>query len=88
MSDQEIEILLWQQLERNVLLKRHGFSVVVSETGDVIVDKRGHVRGVWRSKAGQLEWTPAGYNEAQLFAADVGEAEQMVIEALGLDDAS
>ncbi len=87
MSDQEIEILLWQVLVQNRLLKAQGFSVVLSENGDVIVDRRGHVRGIWRSNAGQLEWTPAGYNEAQATASDAAEAELVLIAALGLDQA-
>ena len=87
MSDQEIEFLLWKQLVQNVLLKRHGFSVMLSENGDVIVDRRGHVRGIWRSQSGRLEWTPAGYNEALVFADDVVEAERMLVEVLGLGEA-
>lgn len=31
--------------------------------GEVVIARRGHVRGVWRCTGDQCAWTPAGYGE-------------------------
>ena len=40
-----------------------GLTAGFGEQGGLVIERRGHVRGVWRCMDGGLAWTPAGYNE-------------------------
>jgi hypothetical protein len=84
MSDQEIENLLWQLLRQNEILRRNGYAVMFDEHGHVVIDRAGHVKGVWRAMDGVLAWSPAGYNEPLYKVADAKAAEHHTLVALGL----
>jgi hypothetical protein len=84
MSDQEIEKALWQRLQKNRALSWHGYAVLFDDHGHVVIDRSGHVKGVWQAIGGVLAWIPAGYNEPLYKVADVDAAEQHTLVALGL----
>jgi hypothetical protein len=84
MSDQDIENLLWHLLQQNEVLQRNGYAVLFNEQGHVVIDRAGHVKGVWQAIDGVLAWTPAGYNEPLYKVADAKAAEQHTLVAFGL----
>jgi hypothetical protein len=51
-----------------------GFSVEMGDHGEVMLQRRGHVRGFWRCDGSRFAWTPAGYNEPAHHAADIDAA--------------
>jgi hypothetical protein len=53
---------------------RSGQAVVAGDHGGVVVQRRGHVRGIWRCMNGVYGWTPAGYGEPTHKAADLDAA--------------
>ena len=65
----ELDLLI--KLEK--LLKGHpsGLCAVQTPDGGIVVERRGHARGVWRSFKTQFAWTPAGYGEHTYVADDV-----------------
>ena len=86
MSDHEIEKLLFERLSANLELASRGYSVELNERGDLVIDRAGHVKGVWRSQFGVLEWTPAGYNGPIYRVANIDAAERHTLIALGFAD--
>ena len=40
-----------------------GEGAVVGDHGGAVIERRGHMRGIWRCMGGTFAWTPAGYNE-------------------------
>jgi hypothetical protein len=44
------------------------------DSSAVVVQRSGHVRGVWTSNAGRLVWTAAGYNEPKFATRSLPEA--------------
>jgi hypothetical protein len=67
------EIELAERLRHNPVLRLKGYSVNVEPRGGVIIDRAGHVRGIWHYRWLCYHWTPAGYNQAT-YAAPVAEA--------------
>lgn len=51
-----------------------GQAVSMGESGGVVIERRGHVRGIWRCMTETFAWTPAGYNEPTYHAADLDHA--------------
>ncbi|MEQ1697830.1 MAG: hypothetical protein ABL901_18515 [Hyphomicrobiaceae bacterium] len=51
-----------------------GFSVEMGDHGEVLLHRRGHVRGFWLCHDGQFAWTPAGYSEPAHFAPGIDAA--------------
>lgn len=70
--DKEIELLA--RLKTLVEGHHMGLTATVGDCGGVLIERRGHMRGIWRCMDGVLAWTPAGYNEPVHIAADVGAA--------------
>lgn len=54
---------LRKQLNALVQFAQRGLSAQSGERGEVLIVRRGHVRGIWRCEGHQLAWTPSGYNE-------------------------
>lgn len=42
--------------------------------GTILIERRGHLRGLWRFADAQFEWIPAGYNEPTFTTPSVEEA--------------
>jgi len=66
MGANEQNSLLMQALEAEEALKLRGFTASCGPTGAVVVDRWGHVRGVWHFHNGNYFWTPAGNNQPTL----------------------
>ena len=60
---------LMAALGRDQNLRDRGFSATCGPTGGVVIDRWGHVRGVWHFHAAHYYWIPAGYSEPS-FRAD------------------
>jgi hypothetical protein len=86
MGDQELERLLLEQLTSHPVLREKGYAADLDAIGSVVVQRGEHVRGIWRSVLGVLEWTPAGYNRPLFQVADVEAAVRHTLVALGLEE--
>lgn len=65
---------LRQQLNGFFPFTEKGLSAQAGDRGEVLIVRRGHVRGVWRCEGQQFAWTPSGYNEPLHRADDVAAA--------------
>jgi len=61
---------LFSRLERHEVLRARGYSFVLEPCGGIVIDRWGHVRGIWRHKASRYAWTPASHTEPTHWAAD------------------
>jgi hypothetical protein len=86
MGDHELERLLLKELTRHPLLGAKGYSAQLDTIGSIVVQRGEHVRGIWRSVLGVLEWTPAGYNRPLFQVANVEAAVWHTLVALGLEE--
>jgi hypothetical protein len=86
MGDQELERLLLERLTSHPVLCAKGYTADLDAIGSVVVQRGEHVRGIWRSVLGVLEWTPAGYNRPLFQVADVETAVRHTLVALGLEE--
>ncbi len=62
------------RLDADRRLAERGFAVSCGPTGGVVIDRGGHVHGVWHFVNGNFFWTPAGYNEPIYKTASLNEA--------------
>lgn len=62
MSSNEKHELLHDRLAGHEILRLRGYAITIGSCGGVIVDRRGHVRGVWTHDGERYAWTPAGYS--------------------------
>ena len=62
---------LLNRLNNLIETEQNGFAAGVGEQSEIILDRRGHVKGFWRCQSGHFDWTPAGYNEPSYSAADI-----------------
>lgn len=65
MPKPDIELLIGL-LARNAALNNKGLTFSLG--CGVLVERRGHARGVWRCERDQYSWTPAGYNQPTFWA--------------------
>ena len=63
--------MLRDRLTAHEILRLRGYSITIGSCGGVIIDRRGHVRGIWQSDGDRYGWTPAGYSEATHWSSDV-----------------
>lgn len=59
-----------------------GFAISCGPTGGVVVDRDGHVHGVWHFVHRNFFWTPAGYNEPIYKTGSISEALAYTIETV------
>lgn len=55
---------LFGLLDGEAKLAVRGYKVCLGNPGELAVKWNGHLRGVWRSRAGSLSWIPAGHSAA------------------------
>lgn len=72
---------LLERLMQHRALARAGYISEATLDG-ILVHRKGHARGIWRSDGNRLSWTPAGYNEATHFVVGVDEAVALTVAAL------
>ena len=70
-------------LDREEVFKLRGFSSECGPTGGVVVDRWGHVRGVWNFTGKSFFWTPAGYNEPIYRTESMDEAVHYTVNIAG-----
>lgn len=58
-SMREVELL--ELLCKHEVLRLRGYSFVLGPKGGVIIDRWGHVRGVWHWEHDRFAWTPASH---------------------------
>ncbi len=68
------QLTLFNSLNKLMKSSPRGFSVEIGDHGEVMLQRRGHVRGFWRCHGGHFAWTPAGYSEPAHTAADIDAA--------------
>lgn len=65
--------LLFEALEDNSTFSQRGFAAHYRPNA-VLVERSGHFRGIWTSRAEALVWTAAGYNEPTFATSSLPEA--------------
>ena len=73
------EALLARLLEQEVMHAR-GYRAEIGGTGDVVISRWGHVRGVWSVRNGVFGWIEGGSREVGLTTGDLEEAVAYAIE--------
>jgi hypothetical protein len=73
MNDKIIPRLLAEALQDEPDFISRGFTASCDQSA-VVIQRSGHVRGVWTNHAGKLVWTAAGYNEPKFATASLPEA--------------
>lgn len=80
-NSQSLDLAAW--LEREVEFKQRGFATACGPTGGVVVDRWGHVRGVWHFVGKSYFWTPAGYNEPNYRTETIEAAFRYTLDVVG-----
>lgn len=74
MPNHSEQVALFNRLNALIKSASSGFTVETGDYGEVVLQRRGHVRGFWRCHGGYFAWTPAGYNEPAYKAAGIDAA--------------
>ncbi len=56
------EIALLTFLQSLAAFADLGLTATLGERGEIIISRRGHVRGIWQCEGPLFAWTPTGYN--------------------------
>jgi hypothetical protein len=65
----ERELLI--AMEKLLIGNTRGLTISQGDCGGIVIERRGHVRGIWRCLDGSFAWTPSGYNEPIHVADDI-----------------
>ena len=65
---------LFKQLSSLENFASSGLVAVMGDRCEIVIERRGHVRGIWHCKNGKFAFTPAGYNEPSVVANTITEA--------------
>lgn len=82
MTSKQQEEALSALLEMQEALKLKGYTVTALDEGGVLIDRWGHVKGIWQMHPQGFSWTPAGYNESLCRVDDIEEAMRYTLTAL------
>ena len=63
------EIELLARLQALLSGNAMGLSAILGDHGGILIERRGHMRGIWRCIGGTFAWTLAGYNEPSILPA-------------------
>jgi hypothetical protein len=74
--------VLLGQLERNEMLKAKGYSFACAPTGGIVIDRAGHVHGVWDFDGGLYTWRSPGSSAAIFTTEDARAAVLYTLVAL------
>lgn len=69
-------------LERNEVLKTKGFSVSRTQTGGVVIERSGHVHGIWDFDGKSYNWVSPGSSEPMFRTGDPKSAVLFTLVAL------
>ncbi len=65
---------LFDLLKQNETLRKRGFSLSCDRDGGIVVDRLGHVRGIWDSDGRSYTWITPGSSEPIFHTTDAGAA--------------
>jgi hypothetical protein len=65
---------LFRLLQTNEVLKRKGYSLAVDRDGGIVIDRGGHVHGIWNHDAQSYTWVSPGSSEPRFRTEDVKSA--------------
>lgn len=65
-NHRDIELL--DLLKSHELLRLRGYAFELGPRGGVVIDRRGHVRGIWHYDGDRFAWTPASNSHATHWA--------------------
>lgn len=68
------DIDLLERLQAHEILRQRGYSFVLGPKGGVVVDRRGHVRGIWHHDGERYAWAPSSNTHATYWADDADAA--------------
>jgi hypothetical protein len=74
--------LLLEALKNEEDFRNRGFTADFGASGGVVIERSGHFRGIWTSRAGQFVWTAAGYNEPNFQTSSVPDALKHTLDAV------
>lgn len=65
------EQALFDHLQTLTAFGEMGLTAVFGDRGEIIIARRGHVRGIWHCDGPMFAWTPTGYGKPIQQVADV-----------------
>lgn len=65
---------LFGLLQKNAVLKTKGFSLAYDGDGSIVIDRAGHVRGIWSHDRKSYAWISPGNSEPRFRTEDVKSA--------------
>ncbi len=76
---------LFGLLKKNETLKLKGFSLAYSPKTGIVIDRSGHVHGLWNHDASSYTWVSPGYSEPKFRTEDVNSAVLYTVVVLAQD---
>jgi hypothetical protein len=65
---------LFSLLEKNAVLKSKGFSLACDPEGGIVIDRAGHVHGIWNHDSRGYAWVSPGNSEPKFRTEDLKSA--------------
>lgn len=65
---------LFDLLEKNQVLKSKGYSLAYDQDGGIVIDRAGHVHGIWNRDRQSYAWVSPGNSEPKFRTQDVKSA--------------
>lgn len=65
---------LFGLLERNEVLKLKGFTLAYDRGGGIVIDRGGHVHGIWSHDSERYAWVSPGNSEPKFRTGDAKSA--------------
>lgn len=65
---------LFDLLQKNAVLRAKGYSLAVDPDGGIVIDRVGHVHGIWNHDSRGYAWVSPGNSEPKFRTEDVKSA--------------
>lgn len=76
---------LFGLLQTNKILKKNGYSLAYDGEGGIVVDRAGHVHGIWDHDERSYTWVSPGNTEPRFRTEDVRSAVLYTVVVLAQD---
>lgn len=76
---------LYTLLEKNGVLKERGYSLAFDRDGSIVIDRAGHVHGIWSSDRRCYAWLSPGNSEPKFRTENAKAAVLYTVAALPRD---
>ncbi|HET6322206.1 MAG TPA: hypothetical protein VFF87_09165 [Hyphomicrobium sp.] len=76
---------LFGLLQTNKILKKNGYSLAYDGEGGIVVDRAGHVHGIWEHDRRSYTWISPGNTEPRFRTEDVRSAVLYTVVVLAQD---